>query len=138
LDGTILVLLGWGYESRLRAAWPTLVAAGLVAPLAVELALSPDLTAYYGTSGLTHTLMAAAVVFELAHRRRWIVWLAAGGLAWKLGWGLFGTGPMFGPDIGAGVRETPIAHLVGALAGACIAGLSGKPSSVRVTARTPG
>ena len=69
-DGTILVLLGWSYEPRLRGAWPALFAAGLVAPLAVELALSPDLTAYYGTSGLTHTLMAAAVVFELAHRRR--------------------------------------------------------------------
>jgi hypothetical protein len=92
---------------------------GLAVPTAAVFLAHPELTYYYGASGLTHAAMAAAVVFELSSGRvRWWAVAAAIFVVMKIAWGMLGPGPLVEPELGARVNEVPIAHLAGGLAGA--------------------
>jgi rhomboid family GlyGly-CTERM serine protease len=117
-DVTILLVLGLAYEPRLRRAMALTLVFGLAVPTAAVFLADPSLRVYYGTSGATHALMAAALAFELGrgNRSAFVLALAVAFVA-KLAWGVFGTGPLVGPALAANVRETPAAHLAGALVG---------------------
>ncbi len=118
-DLSILVAIGSVYEPRIRDVWPWMLLLGLAVPTAAVFLAHPELTYYYGASGLTHAAMGAAVVFELTSGRvRW--WGVTGGVfvVAKIGWGMLGPGPLVEPELGARVHEVPIAHLAGGLAGA--------------------
>ncbi len=117
-DGSILLVLGLVYERRVPRVWPVALVAGLLVPAAAVFASYPRLGVYYGTSGATHALMATALAYELARdHRRWSVRLLAAGFIAKIAWGLFGPGPLVGPELAESMRETPIAHLAGPLVG---------------------
>lgn len=117
-DLAICATIGVAYEQPLRRLWPALLAAGLAVPaLAVALA---GWTGYLGLSGLGHALIAAALTFELRLRRPapWYVLAAASALAAKLIYEVATGAPLFAMDLGPGVRQAPVAHAAGALAGA--------------------
>lgn len=119
-DLALLIFVGVGFGEALGRRFGLVFAAGLVAPAAAVFAVEPDLTIYYGTSGLTHALLAAAVIASLRDRDRLVRTLAAlagAALAFKLGFELVTGGPLFPMDLGAGVRQLPSAHAAGALAG---------------------
>jgi len=121
-DLALTLLPGIVYEAPMRRAWPALLGAGLLLPwLAVLGAGAPG---YYGLSGLSHTLLAAALTFELIHRRGrvrlYVAALCAAGAA-KLLYEAFTGAPAFPMDLGPGVHQVPLAHLVGAAAGVVIA-----------------
>ena len=128
-DLSLTLIVGVAYEAPLGRRWPVLIAAGLVLPaLAV---LASGATVYYGLSGLSHALLAAALGFELRRRRgraRLYVAIVAAGLAVKVGYELVTGAPAFPMDLGPGVRQTPLAHAVGAALGALVgaAGISGR------------
>lgn len=121
-DLALLVFVGVAYGDaigRRRFGW--LCAAGLAIPAAAVFALEPDIGVYYGTSGLTHALLAAAVVGELRRpstRSLRVIAVAVGViLGVKLGYESLTGAPMFPMDLGSGIRQMPIAHAAGALVG---------------------
>lgn len=79
---------------------------------------------YLGLSGLSHALLAAAVVHELGHRRGWRqrLALAVGALAViKVGYELVSGRPAFPMDLVPGAAVATVAHAVGFATGAAIA-----------------
>ncbi|MDQ3370434.1 MAG: hypothetical protein M3680_33860, partial [Myxococcota bacterium] len=75
---------------------------------------------YCGTSGLSHALLAAALVFELV-RRRGPARVAVAAIllvsATKPLYEIVTGAPAFPMDLGPDVRQVPLAHLVGVLVG---------------------
>jgi rhomboid family GlyGly-CTERM serine protease len=118
-DVSILLALGLAYERRAGAAWRLSLGLGLVVPTAAVLAADPRLAAYYGTSGATHALMATALGWELLRgNRRWPVLLLTALFVVKLVRGTIGAAPLIDVPLGdGGLREAPLAHLVGAALG---------------------
>ena len=118
-DLSLLLIPGIAYEAPMKRVWPALLAAGIVLPwLAVRAAGAPG---YYGLSGLSHALLAAALAFELRRRRSGYVALLCLLGAAKIGYEAATGAPAFPMDLGPGVHQAPLAHLVGAAAGAYIA-----------------
>jgi hypothetical protein len=121
-DLALTLLAGVAYEAPMRRVWPALIAVGLVAPWAAVIATGAP--GYYGLSGLSHALLAAALTFELRRRhgriRAYVAVLAAAGAA-KLLYEAATASPAFPMDLGPGVHQVPIAHLVGAAVGVYIA-----------------
>jgi rhomboid family GlyGly-CTERM serine protease len=128
-DVALTLIVGVAYEAPLGRRWPALIAAGLVLPALAVLASGAGV--YYGLSGLSHALLAAALGFELRRRRgraRGYVAIVAAGLAIKVGYELVTGAPAFPMDLGPGVRQVPLAHAVGVALGALIGGVSGRGS----------
>lgn len=119
VDAGVLLVVGLAYERRLGLAWPALILIGLVVPTAAVLIADPGLTGYYGTSGLTHALLAAVILHELRGPAR--RWAAIAGLALiaKLVFEL-SAGPIVPVPLDPGARQVPLAHLAGVLV-ACVA-----------------
>ena len=96
--------------------------AGLAVPTAAVFVFEPDITIYYGTSGLTHALLAAAAMGELRRSdgtrlTRLLGAAVAAGLIVKLAVELASGAPAFPMDLGPGVRQLPSAHAAGATVG---------------------
>jgi membrane associated rhomboid family serine protease len=125
-DVSLVLVLGFRYEARLRARWPLIVAVGLAAPPLAVLAAGAD--GYLGLSGFAYALIAAALAFELRTRPR--MWVAS--LAWLLAVKVVyeaivpsASGLSILPRsawlaLGPGVHQAPLAHLAGAIAGALV------------------
>ena len=125
-DVSLVALAGIPYEAPLRDVRVPLFVGGLVLPAAAVL-LATDATFYCGLSGLSHALLAAALTFE-ARRRRSPFVLAICGLGLvKVGHELVTGAPAFPMALGAHVRQSPLAHAVGAAVGiACARYRSGR------------
>lgn len=121
-DISVLCMLGIACERRMARTWPPVVFAGLTIPTAVVILIHPDLTFYYGTSGLTYALMAAIVCRELmVVGPRWYLGLAGAALAFKVVRDTVTTSAIFMPtELGATVAKVPMAHVSGALIGALV------------------
>jgi rhomboid family GlyGly-CTERM serine protease len=123
-DLALLVFVGVAYGDAIGRRFGLLALAGLALPAAAVFALEPDISIYYGTSGLTHALLAAAVIAELrrpgSRSLRLIAAVIAVVLSAKLGYELATGAPMFPMDLGPGVRQLPIAHAAGALVGVAL------------------
>jgi rhomboid family GlyGly-CTERM serine protease len=121
-DLALLVFVGVAYGDRIGRHFGWLYAAGLAIPAAAVFVFEPDISIYYGTSGLTHALLAAAVAGELRQPSspslRLIALIIAVVLGAKLGFEVITGDPMFPMDLGHGVRQLPIAHAAGAAVGA--------------------
>ncbi|MCE9579665.1 MAG: rhomboid family intramembrane serine protease [Deltaproteobacteria bacterium] len=118
-DLALTLLVGAAYERELRDRWLPLLGAALIAPTVAVLATGA--AAYYGLSGVSHALIAAALGLELRRRRggaRIYVAVIASACAIKLLYEAASGGPAFPMDLGPHVRQVPIAHLIGALVGA--------------------
>jgi rhomboid family GlyGly-CTERM serine protease len=127
IDVGVLLAVGLLYEPRLPRAWPWLIGAGLVIPTAVVMAAIPDLQRYYGISGLTHSLLAAAVALEMFDpRRRLWAGLFGAALLGKVVWELAATAAV--APLAAGVEPVPLVHLVGLAVGAIGVGLGYQPT----------
>jgi rhomboid family GlyGly-CTERM serine protease len=111
-------LVGIVYEQPLRRGWPLLLLLGLVVPTAAVLALT-GFTAYFGLSGLSHALLAAALGVELRRRRggelAWVIAIAIGFTA-KVVFEAATGAPVFPLDLGA-AQPVPLAHAAGAAVG---------------------
>lgn len=126
-----------------RAGFGRLLVLALVLPTVAVLADGAT-GGYLGLSGAINTLL---VVFVAERLRRWrgglddvVVALLGAGLAGKLAYeGLTGT-LLFPMELGAGVEAAPVAHLVGALAGAAwlLGGTATGPRSPRRLRTRPG
>ncbi len=134
-DLALVVGVGLAYEAPLRHRWSVLLAAGLVVPTVMVLACT-DVTSYYGLSGLSHALLAAAITHELRVQRG-----RARSLAGVVGLGLLAkvivdalVGGMFPVDLGPGVVVAPLAHLVGVVVGALVVAL---PTRIAASASAP-
>jgi rhomboid family GlyGly-CTERM serine protease len=129
-------LVGVVYEHPLRRAWPWLVLAGLVVPSGLVLA-GGDVTAYFGLSGLSHALLAAALGLELTRRRgAELAWVAAIFVAFtaKVAFETATGAPVFPLDLGE-VKAVPHAHAAGAIVGYAwaVGRTSGKRASYAAT-----
>jgi rhomboid family GlyGly-CTERM serine protease len=127
-DLALVLLPGIAYEAAFGRRWRVVIAAGLVVPALAVLATGTP--AYYGLSGLSHAVLAAALGFELRHRTgptRWyVVALLAAGFA-KIGYELVTGAPAFAMDLGPGVHQATLAHAVGGALG-LVLGLSQRVS----------
>jgi rhomboid family GlyGly-CTERM serine protease len=139
-DLALVALAGIGYEAPLRSRRALLFTGGLVLPALAVLAAG-DAHWYCGLSGLSHALLAAALVYELVTRRgpaRAIVLALCAVCALKPIFELATGGPVFAMSLGPGVVQVPLAHAVGALVGiACglAAGFDRRSMVVRPPAR---
>lgn len=118
-DLALVALAGVAYEAPLGRRFAPLVVAAIVLPAAAVLALD-HARWYCGLSGLSHALLAAALVFELRQRRgaaRALAFAIATVLAAKPLYELVTGAPAFPMELGADVRQVPLAHLVGAVIG---------------------
>lgn len=124
-DMALLVFVGLAFERELGRRYALLCLLGLGVPTVAAL-WDPTIYIYYGTSGLTHALLAAAITHTLLARHpdfrtpAWMRGLAAlGGLALvtKVLWEVAFDAPLFPMDLGAGVRQLPSAHALGAAVG---------------------
>lgn len=130
-DLALTLLVGVAYERELRDRWLPLFAVALVAPTIAVLATGAS--AYFGLSGLSHALVAAALGLELRRRRggaRVYVLVIAAGCMIDLIYEAWSGGPAFPMDLGPNIRQVPIAHVVGAIAGAAF-GLVRPPPAPR-------
>jgi rhomboid family GlyGly-CTERM serine protease len=116
-DLALVALAGIAYEAPLRSR--ALFAVGLVAPCAAVL-LAGDASWYCGTSGLSHALLAAALAFEALRRRGrarvFVLALCAIAIVKPL-YELVTGGPAFAMSLGDGVKQVPLAHVIGVLVG---------------------
>jgi hypothetical protein len=138
-DLALTLIAGAAYEAPMRRVWPALVIAGLVLPWIAVLATGA--AGYYGVSGLSHALLAAALTFELRRRRNvWLGCLCFAGAA-KIGYELATGAPAFPMDLGPGVHQATVAHAVGAALGAYIACFhlrySGRIANAKATQPAP-
>lgn len=138
-DLALLLFVGVAIERELGRGYPLLCLLGLAVPTVVSLG-HPQIDVYFGTSGLTHALLAAMICHVLWSSRsevrtpHWMLALAAlGGLALfaKVIWELTTGVPVFPMDLGPGIRQVPIAHATGAAIGALFIGLARVNPSVR-------
>jgi len=142
-DLALLVGVGVAFEHALGWRWPLACVLGLVGPTALAFAFNSSLAGFYGTSGLTHTVLAAAMVHVIVREQnapRWLRALAVTGatlLAIKVGFEAIANRPMFPMNLGPGVRQLPIAHLVGALLGV-VAAFCRRPVEAALPDRWPG
>jgi membrane associated rhomboid family serine protease len=117
-DLALVLIPGVAYEAVFGRRWRIVVGLGLIAPAAAVLA--SGVPAYYGLSGLSHAVLAAALAFELRHRRGairiYVAALTAAGVV-KIAYELFGGTPTFPMDLGPGVYQVPLAHAVGGVVG---------------------
>ncbi len=125
-DLALLLFAGIALERELGRRFKHLCLLGLVVPTIATLA-DPQIQFYFGTSGLTHALLAALVFHVLCssdpdlRTPRWMRGLALlGGLtiAAKVLWEVITGSPLFPMDLGPGIQQVPIAHASGALVGA--------------------
>lgn len=119
-DLALVLIVGVVYERPMRRVWPALLAAGIALPALAVLALT-GASSYQGLSGLSHALLAAAIVFELRGKLRGLAMVVGLGLWAKVIYELWTGTPAFPMDLGAGVRQVPLAHFVGAACGAILA-----------------
>jgi rhomboid family GlyGly-CTERM serine protease len=123
-DVALTAIVGIAYEEPLARRWPVLILLGLAVPTLVSLTAG-GVSIYYGLSGLSHALIAAAVGVELVARRgpaRLLAAVVAAAMGAKVGYELVSGSPAFFMDLGEGVRQLPIAHAAGAAVGAGLAG----------------
>lgn len=116
-DAALVAIAGIGYEARLPRGT---FLAGLTLPALAVLA-SGTVSWYCGLSGLSHALLAAALVHELLRRHGRARLAVAGLTALAAGKPIFEliTGrPAFAMALGDHVVQVPLAHAVGALLGA--------------------
>jgi rhomboid family GlyGly-CTERM serine protease len=127
-DLPIFAVLAWSLERRLGRAFVPLLGVSLVVPTGAVLLLDASMTAYLGLSGAINTLLIAFVGLELFDsregslrgRRRWAVAALGACHIAKLVWeGLTGS-LLFPMEMAGGVEPAPMAHLVGAAAGAAL------------------
>jgi rhomboid family GlyGly-CTERM serine protease len=134
-DLALTLLVGIAYERELRDRWLPLLGVALVAPTLAVLATGAR--AYFGLSGLSHALVAAALGLELRRRRggarAYVIVIAVACLI-DLIYEAWTGGPAFPMDLGPNVRQVPIAHVIGALVGAGF-GLYRPPAGVPITIR---
>ena len=138
-DIALTAIVGVAYEQPLRRVWPALTIAALVVPTIVSLTLG-GVSAYYGLSGLSHALIAAAVGFELRGRQgRARLYAAVVGavLLAKVGYEMVTGAPAVPMDLGEGVRQLPIAHAAGVAVGAAFASSSRTMRSLPSTRAKP-
>ncbi len=130
-DVALLVIVGAAYEAPLgRRFGPMVIGLLIVPPLAV-FAAERGIDTYYGLSGVTHGLIAAALVLELrspspARYARYVAIALTAKLAYEAATGA----PAFAMDLGSNVRQVPAAHLAGAIIGALAALARASPSRV--------
>lgn len=132
-DVALVAIAGTAYEAPLRARRALLFGGGLVLPGAAVL-LAGDAAWYCGLSGLSHALLAAALVHELMQRRgpaRMVVLALCAIAAAKPIYELVTGAPAFPMALGAGVRQVPLAHAVGVVIGI----RTGFPSAACSTSR---
>lgn len=118
-DLALVVLAGAAYEAPLRSRRALLFAGGLVVPPIAVLAAG-DARWYCGLSGLSHALLAAALTFELGHRRgaaRAVVFALCAACAIKPVYELATGAPAFAMSLGPGIVQVPLAHAAGAIVG---------------------
>lgn len=128
-DVSLTAIVGIAYEQPLARRCPALILLGLAVPTFVSL-MAGGVSIYYGLSGLSHALIAAAAGVELALRRgpaRLLAGAVAAALVAKVGYELISGSPAFFMDLGEGVRQLPIAHAAGAAVGAGLAGWMARP-----------
>lgn len=125
-DLALLLFCGIALERELGRRYWQLCLAGLAVPTIASLG-DPQLQYYFGTSGLTHALLAALilhVLWDTDADLRGPLWMRAlalcGGLALggKVLWEVTVGAPLFPMDLGPGIHQVPIAHASGALVGA--------------------
>lgn len=122
-DVALTAIVGVAYERSLSRRWPALILLGLAVPAAVSLAAG-GISVYYGLSGLSHALIAAAVTTELRTRRGPALACAAAiaaALTAKVTYEVLTGSPAFFMDLGPGIRQLPLAHAAGATLGATLA-----------------
>ena len=124
-DLSLLLFVGIAFEREFGRGYILLCLLGLAIPTYASL-LDPEVYIYYGTSGLTHALLAAVLCKVLLASNpnvaspRWMAVLAGIGalaLLAKVTWELATGTPLFPMDLGPGVRQVPMAHAVGAAVG---------------------
>ncbi|MCB9558989.1 MAG: rhombosortase [Kofleriaceae bacterium] len=118
-DLALMLIAGVAYEQPLRRGFVALLASALVLPTLAVIVVD-GAPAYYGLSGVSHALLAAALAYELGARRgrgrAYVAALAALG-AIKVGYELITGAPAFPMALGHGIRQAPLAHAVGAAIG---------------------
>ena len=139
-DLALVAIAGVAYEAPLARVKLPLFGLGVVLPALAVLAAG-DVAWYCGLSGLSHALLAAALVFELVRRRGrarlGVLALCSIAVA-KPVFELVTGAPAFAMSLGDGVVQVPLAHVAGVLVGAgcgLAAGLGAPPC--RVSAPRP-
>ncbi|MBA3395676.1 MAG: rhombosortase [Deltaproteobacteria bacterium] len=118
-DLALVALAGIAYEAPLGRRFLPIVVVGLVLP-AIAVLAAGEASWYCGLSGLSHALLAAALAFEVTQRRgrvRLAVVALALVIATKPLYELVTGAPALPMDLGAGLRQVPLAHLVGVVVG---------------------
>jgi membrane associated rhomboid family serine protease len=117
-DLALVMIPALAYEAVFARRWRWIVGAGLALPAAAVLAAGAP--AYYGLSGLSHAVLAAALAYELRHRRgaprAYVGALVGLGVA-KCTYELAAGAAAFPMDLGPNVVQAPLAHAVGGIAG---------------------
>jgi membrane associated rhomboid family serine protease len=139
-DVVLVAIAGVAYEGPLASRKLHLFAGGIVLP-ALAVLVARDADWYCGLSGLSHAMLAAALSYEFTQRRgvaRVIVLLLCAVAALKPLYEVAFGIPAFAMPLGDGVKQVPLAHVVGVVVGiAC--GLSAtkpalQPAKLRATA----
>jgi rhomboid family GlyGly-CTERM serine protease len=115
-DCALVAIAGVAYEAVLPR-W--VFVAGIVLPPIAVLALT-DVSWYCGLSGLSHALLAAAIVYEFRNRRgvaRVIVGAIGAVAAVKPLYEVITGAPAFAMWLGANTRQVPLAHATGVCIG---------------------
>jgi rhomboid family GlyGly-CTERM serine protease len=138
----LAVAIAFG-DSLGRRRFAVLCLAGLAVPTAAVFVFEPDIAIYYGTSGLTHALLAAAAVGELrrpdgTQMTRLLGAGVAVGLIAKLAFELASGAPAFPMDLGPGVRQLPSAHAAGAIVGFLLSMVAAQSARAASPARARG
>jgi rhomboid family GlyGly-CTERM serine protease len=118
-DLALVALAGIAYEGPLRSRRRALFAAGIVVP-ALAVLLARHAVWYCGLSGLSHALLAAALSYEVIHRRgaaRVVVLGLCAVSAVKPLYEVVTGAPAFPMSLGSGVVQVPLAHVVGVCVG---------------------
>jgi rhomboid family GlyGly-CTERM serine protease len=118
LDLGVILLLGSWLEMRSRKLLVlSLTAAALLVGAGLHL-LPSGLDYYRGSSGLATALLVCMALVLLREKRRGLALLALLLLAAKLLWELWSGTPLAAGNLPHGVSVSPLAHLLGAIAGA--------------------
>ena len=115
-DCALVAIAGVAYEAVLPRS---VFVAGIVLPPVAVLAVT-DASWYCGLSGLSHALLAAAIVYEFRTRRgvaRVIVGAIGVALAVKPLYEVITGAPAFAMSLGANTRQVPLAHATGVVIG---------------------